>query len=328
MQPAAITQGDRRRVDGRGQHHHRQPDRHLDDRQDHHPADLRGPQLDQRIPQRMQEGRAKDGEKNPNAQQPAPHAALRIGSQRFTARQACVAAGPRIVENSWQNPSKDFEAAGGRGFALPQRVVAALAGARMPWLPTSGRICQQRSHFAPSRQFEHHADARHFRQAERLCGLGVGGQRDVRGDAEIGEIHRPQRRQRSRVSATCTTGAASRMAPITLAVRCTSSAAGHHAPHLRGCVSHFAASAVIAPGRRAFRASPPDAPSCPRPGSGYSQTSSIVKTRIGASQVVSRWNRMSSTVRQARRRRLPARRSTARPCGCRNRPPTGRWCRR
>ena len=42
------------------------------------------------------------------------------------------------------------------------------------------------------------------------------------------------------------------------------------------------------------------------PGKRSSQTSSMVKTSIGASHVTSRWNSASSTVRAARRRGSPA----------------------
>ena len=79
------------------------------------------------------------------------------------------------------------------------------------------------------------------------------------GDAQIGEIHRFQRHQRSSLSSTCTTGAASRLDPMTLAVRCTSSAAVTTRRARRDAVP-FLRPAARQASRPAFRACLADGP--------------------------------------------------------------------
>jgi hypothetical protein len=111
---------------------------------------------------------------------------------------------------------------------------------------------------------ELHADARHLGQPERLGRDRIAGQRDVRGDADIGEIDRLQRRQHLGVADMhdrrgLQAGADGLVAALHLQRR------GHHAPGRR-MPAHFAASA----GSRqsaGCRGSPADAPSRRRRGS-------------------------------------------------------------
>ena len=105
-------------------------------------------------------------------------------------------------------------------------------------------------------------------------------------------------------SATWTIGAASRLAPMRLSRRSTSSAPVT-TRRARRMPSHFAARAASCQSRGVSGKSTRWT-ELSSPGKRASQTSSMVKGSIGASQVTRRWNRASSTVRAARRRGLVA----------------------
>ncbi len=146
---------------------------------------------------------------------------------------------------------------------------------------------------------EDHAHARHLVEPERVPRRRLLGDGDVRDDADIVERDVGQRRAawcrprhgppappRARRRSPCR-AAAPRARPSPRAARAGSRA------HFSASASSRHAAGVSGKSTRCTELS--------SPGNRSSQTSSIVKTRIGASHVVSRWNRMSSTVRAARR---------------------------
>ena len=71
------------------------------------------------------------------------------------------------------------------------------------WVPTSGRIFQQRAHFSPSAESGDHRDAGRIGQRERAARGGRVGQRQRRGDADVGEVDRSRSAASISASATC-----------------------------------------------------------------------------------------------------------------------------
>ena len=108
---------------------------------------------------------------------------------------------------------------------------------------------------------------------------------------------------RRAASATWTTGAASRLAPMRLSRRSISSAPVT-TRRTRRMPSHFAARRGVVPVARGGGEVDCRWTELSSPGKRASQTSSMVKGSIGASQVTRRWKSASSTVRAARRRGL------------------------
>ncbi|TMV07671.1 adenylate/guanylate cyclase domain-containing protein [Ruegeria sediminis] len=169
------------------------------------------------------------------------------------------------------------------------------------WRPTSGRIFQHRWHFSPSAISK--TTPTPSTSGRRNASAGAGSPVTVKPEVmHISSMSIWRSRARTPLSSTCTTGAASRLEPMTLSRRWISSAAVT-TRRTRRTLATFAsfsrsrhAAGVSGKSTRCTELSSPEYRS--------SQTSSIVKTRIGDSQVVSRWNRMSSTVRAARRRGL------------------------
>ena len=171
------------------------------------------------------------------------------------------------------------------------------------WVPTSGRIFQQRAHFSPSARWGTTATPGTSSSAKAPAGAGSA----ARVTSEVMQTSAKSteaRAARSAASARWTAGAASRLAPMRFSRRSISSAPVT-TRRTRRIASHLAARRASCQSRGVAGKSS-RCTELSSPGKRVSQTSSMVKGSIGASQVTRRWKRASSTVRAARRRGLVA----------------------